>query len=449
MKTKFILPVMFIASVFFTACNKDKDEKTPFNAKYADLSIEENKANLEEEGIAMVNELEGLKNATAIEVAINFEDLSSNEVNGRSVILDGAAKPVNLITSIAYSRSYKDLNKSFKTALEDPETFTEMWNDLVGKYTWNANTYEWDYTEQADKIIFLFPGKKSDTKNSASITISNYTFTTIANPGYEIDDEFGNDFPTGLKMELAYNSSVVSTFNLSAAYTNDGIPTNVELILTVDDFSMSAKTTHKPYTNASVKYTFKRGSEILVEMYADASGNWSEENIDNNMVEIKEFEYIDWEGDSVFYYYTDPIIENILTKGNAYMQVMNIKVAGMIDVKSYGKTLRDLEDNYEKELITSKVYIEKLEEACNKYIKLVVVYADTEKKIAAAVFKSYYEEMDSEWGSSVEYGMNLEFVFADGSRVDAETYISDGFDTLTDEINNFIDSINEEYGSDF
>jgi len=445
MKTKFTLIIVLSAGIFISSCKKDKDEVTPFNSKYSDLTVEQNKQNLEDEGVEMVNELDQLKSATGIEVAINFANKSESEVVGKSSSITNIV-PVNLIASIATSKSYEDVVKSLKTTAEDPETLTDIWDSIVGKYSWDKTTETWAYTALSDKIVFEFPGKEGDTENTASITISNYTFVTISNPDYDIDEEIGTDFPTGLKMELAYNGTVLSSFTYNASFTETGIPTSLEIVLTIDAFSISAKTTHTPYTSASVKYSFKNGDKILIEMYADASGNWSEENIDNNTIETKEFNYIDWTGDSVFSYYTEPVIENILTKGNAYVQVMNIKVAGMIDVKSLGSTMSDLDDQREKESITNKEYYQKMEDAFNKYIQLVVVYADSKEKIAAAIFDGTYEEYSDEYGTSYDFSLDVQFVFADGSKVAAETYFTDGFDGLVDEINNFITDINDEYG---
>jgi hypothetical protein len=75
MKTTKILLVLGIIALSLSSCKKDKDDDNPFKASYSDLSSEENKANIEDNGIALVNEIEQLKNATAVEVATHFVEL--------------------------------------------------------------------------------------------------------------------------------------------------------------------------------------------------------------------------------------------------------------------------------------------------------------------------------------------------------------------------------------
>jgi len=57
-------------SIFaLTACNKENEEV------YTKQSIEEVKANLEEEGIQVLDDLDGLKSLKAVEVLQNFRQL--------------------------------------------------------------------------------------------------------------------------------------------------------------------------------------------------------------------------------------------------------------------------------------------------------------------------------------------------------------------------------------
>jgi hypothetical protein len=426
MKTKLTLLSILFVGIVFTSCKKDKDEVTPFNSKYADKTVEENKQSLEDNGIEMVGKLDELKSATGIEVAFSFADKSQYEVTGKTVSLN--IKPINIIASLKQSNNYKEAVSSLKSTMEDPQSIIDVWDSIVGKYTWNSTDEVWDYSPLSDAIVFEFPGKEGDTENTATITVDNFNTVTISNPDFGIDSIINPIFPTSLNVELKYNSTVLSTFAFTAAYAETGLPTSVEVVLTVDDFSLSAKATHTPYTSASIKYSFKQADNILVEMYADASGNWSEENIDANTTTDE------WGDDEV-------AVENILKNGNAYVQLMNVKLAGMVDVKSLATVGKDLDQQAENETITEQEYYDKLVDAYNKYIKLVVVYADTKEKIANAEFFAVEETDD--WGTY--YSIDVRFVFADGSKVSAETYFSEGFDDLVGEINDFITNVNNEY----
>ncbi len=64
---------------------------------------------------------------------------------------------------------------------EDPETIQEVYDELVGIYEWNSNSYDWDYTDAGDKIVFMFPSEQDGTSNNAKYTVS-YTGYTGPNP---------------------------------------------------------------------------------------------------------------------------------------------------------------------------------------------------------------------------------------------------------------------------
>jgi hypothetical protein len=441
MKTNKILLILLFAGLVFTACKKDDKKESPFNAKYSDLTVEENKQGLEDNGIAVVNELDELKSATAIEVAISFSDKSGATVNDGSVGINIA--PMKVLAALGQKNSTQAVVSTLKSTMDDPASLTEMWNELVGKYTWNFDAEDWDYTELSDAIVFEFPGKEGDVTNTASITINNFAVKTFTDIDYDIDTLIDPELPTSLKMELKYNSTVLSSYVFSASYTSKGIPTSLDQTLTVDNFSVSSKLSHSPYTKAAETFSFKNGSKIILEMHADASGDWSADNIDNSTVEHKDFQYVDgWTGDSVFDEYTEVQVENIINNGNAYIQLENIKVAGMVDVKSLATIGRDLDEKLSNDEITNQEYSDQMVAALNKYAKFVIVYADNNEKIAVGTFSSEYDE------EYQDYNLTMKFVFADGSKVTAEEYFSEGFDGLINEMNQFITNVNDEYGTE-
>jgi len=113
---------------------------------------------------------------------------------------------------------------------------------------------------------------------------------------------------------------------------------------------------------------------------------------------------------------------------------MNIKIAGMVNLKALEDELRELEEN---ETMDEEEIIDALVEELNKNVQLVVVYNDENKKIADA--EAYaYEDGD-------EYYPMIRFVYADGSKVDATTYANEQLDDFIDELNAFILEINADY----
>ncbi len=249
-------------------------------------------------------------------------------------------------------------------------------------------------------------------------------------------------------MDLKYNGNTVASFNFTAAYSTSGLPTNVNATLSVDEFSFVLTMTHNPYTKASITSSFKRNNNILVEVHAEAKGDWSNENIENNTVTHYDTIYIwDWDPE-LGWYETDEIdwidewteveAEEIINSANAHLIIMNMKIAGMVNIKALADIIKETEEDDE----VTEEETQQVVEAINTHAALVVVYKDTNEKIAdLEAYKVYDVDED-------EYYVEFRFIFADGSKVDAETYFEEGFDDLIDALNDFITELNEDYDAE-
>jgi hypothetical protein len=426
MKIKNLILLSIFAGLVFTGCKKDKDEDPvdPFNSKYSELSDETNKENLEDAGIQMINEIDQLKEADAIEIAINF----ASKAEAMDEAIATLVPAIDIIASLS-EKDYgaKETLNALKSATAEPNSLSELWAELVGKYTWNASMEDWDYTELANAIVFEFPGMEGDITNTASLTVDNFSAVTISNPAIEMEDGSEAELPTSLRVDLKYNGTSVAGYNLTASYLEDGMPTTINSVLTIAAFSYTIGITHSPYTDASFTTSFKHDGQVLIEAHLDANGNWSEDNIESLTNDENEV----------------PPVENVLSQSNAYIQILNIKVAGKVDVEKLAPALRSLDTQYpEYNDQISLEFNQKLADIVNEHISLVVVYADNNQKIAEAEAYPYYDEY---WE---EYWLDFRFVFSDGSKADAETYFGEGFSDLIDAMNDFIADLNDEYGTD-
>ncbi|NJK86595.1 MAG: hypothetical protein HC906_12130 [Bacteroidales bacterium] len=152
--------------------------------------------------------------------------------------------------------------------------------------------------------------------------------------------------------------------------------------------------------------------------------------------------------------YENVNVENILQNANAHLILMDVKIAGKVDIKKLGTEIKDIEDEYESDeelpLNIEKEYVDEIVKAINDYVQLVVVYTDSNDKIAEAeAYTSYVEEYD-DWSEQMEswYEPNIRFIFSDGTPVDGETYLNDELDSFFDALNDFIDDLNEDYDLD-
>jgi len=437
---------LFIALFSFIACNKDDKEGNddPFDAKFSKLSVEENKENVENAGVDLVTEMGDLEDANAFAVLFHMQELM--EGSGAIMASNTLLEPARLLASFHQN----DLNtgavySTLKSTAEDPGTLSDLWDQVKAKYTWNAATDQFDSTGSVDAIIIEFPGKASDATNTATLTIGNLELFDVTDPREDWPAELA-EMPKGIEMDLEYNGETLMSAEFSGSYKSDGMPTEVGASISIEDFKFALNVKHTPCTNASVTFNVKRGSTLLTEIYFSADGDWSEDNIEDNQITISDthyveyydFELMEWvETDEVEWIdeYTEPEIEEIIKNANAHLIFMNIKMAAMVDFKAVGDALRDFEEN---ESMSEEEISDEFVDILNENAQLVVVYYDDNKKIADAEAYTYDDEGD--------YYPMIRFIYSDGSKVDAITYIQDELDNFIDELNDMINEINADYG---
>jgi hypothetical protein len=129
---------------------------------------------------------------------------------------------------------------------------------------------------------------------------------------------------------------------------------------------------------------------------------------------------------------------------------------GEINVLDFGTEIKRIEETYDgntQEAVDAEIA------AINNYINLSLIKADDGELIAAVepylVSEDYtYDEYyyDGTWHDTprtiteTDYYINFRFVFADGSKVDAETYFGEGFNDVTNEFETYLDDLDASYG---
>jgi hypothetical protein len=290
----------------------------------------------------------------------------------------------------------------------------------------------------ADKVVVEFPGLEGDLTNTATITVDNFTVAEISNPIEQWPSELAPELPATVNISLTYNGAELAGASFNASYKSDGMPTSVKVELYVDDFTLTMMAVHDPYESASFTNTLKLNDDILFEVYMAASGDWSAENIDNS---IEETEYTD---DYGTWTDTETHIEEIIKNANAHVILMNLQVLGKVNSKVLGDTIWSLDER--RDLISEEQYTQAVADAINANAELIVIYRDSNAKIAEAeaYVDSYYDDYDEEY----EYYVAMRFVYADGSKVDVETYVNSELDNFYTAMNDFIDKMNTEYDLD-
>jgi hypothetical protein len=391
MRTKrFLAYGLVVFALVASSCSKD--EETTTEDKYSTLSIEENKANIENDGVKMVSELEALEEEPAVETSkslISFLD-------------KGDKKMAKLTNSVAFKSIYATANISngndlFKSVEMDSVdlSISEGYNEFVGTWDWDNANQKWNKTEGGSVIVFNFPSTETGTVNDAS-----YKISYEGKVGQVFD--YNGDLPEKITAVLTVKLKEVLSYNLVIDYGTDNVPTKEEMTFKIGSYKIYSLASNKNNANFKVEESFTHGSTVLLKFTFDAAGDWSVDNLEN----------LSEEGD----------ISKVVTKGNTSLQVMNVKIVGAVNVSSFVKN--------QKENMTIDEQISLI----NNNVTLNVRYANSNEIIAKAEAYTIDGELDAR------------FVFADGSKESVEKYFSRGFDKMINRIAQYSTHIEDVYG---
>lgn len=406
MKKLSFIALMGATSLFVFSCQDDEvNSGTDFPEKFSKLSVEENKAQLENNGISLVNELEDLRDSKSVEATVNLVRLFTFTDEEESPDAPSGGRLLNSVSNLQKDpKSAKEIFSALRLASEEPESIQAYFNEHAGTYTWVAATEEWESTLGGDDIIFEFPSTEAGTKNNAVLTMGSYQGTQISNP---IDDEYTGDLPTNFLMDLTVDGAKVLEYSFKATYNNEGIPNSLDTYLAIEPYKY-AVTFSNDSKKIDISYNLTKGEKALMAAGASSNGNFTQSNFDSS---------------------SDP--SDLVTDAAAYFQLMNIKVSGSLNVKGLIPALEAIDyDN-----LSEKEYSAKEAEAYNQNYKLMVYYDDSKEKIADTEF---YTHTTSEFG--YEYtDVEIRMIFADGSKSDFETYFETGFSELQKEVESLME----------
>lgn len=418
MKTLDALKVVFLASVLIvSSCKKDKDEAQPSDYPFAQETVSQGKANLEDAGQSLITEMKAMQNVEAGDALEAFADFSSTSSPfGTSLKSAPVFRTMGTASTIVSGNNdFSALMKSIKADITEDTTFTQIYNKYKATYTWNLTTKTWVKTASAD-FKFIFPSKKDGSTNDATLTIT-YTGKT----GLSLFNNYSGDLPETFNASIVVASKKVFEINFSASYNSDSYPTSVSYFIALYPFKYEISWSYST-SNITVRYQLTNGSKNIFDCYGSTNGNFSKQNMDNS-------ESYD-----------------VINDANAYYQVFNIKLAGYVNYKGLFEAEQKAYENGEG-IEVDKAYINDM----NNYIKLDLVYADSKQKIASAeIYPAPYTEEYYDWSNQeyvTEEGVEPEvrFIFADNSKGDMESYFKTGFSALVNDLNSFIIELNNDY----
>ncbi len=411
---KNVLFVLFGATILLTmnACKTELDLDKEL--KFSKLTVEEQKAQIEQSGLDLVTAMEGLQDTKAMTTLMNMLEMTGGEID--------YAPMQRLVSDIKNRRqkAFSNFDKQMRVSYVKSED--EVW----GEYKYNFTTDEIELVKSlTNKLIVSFPASetaKNNKKNNAVVTVT-YEESTVAIPNAEDMDleEVGIDkYPSKITFSMTVDGSEVMSADFSGKYYDDATPKEVKQSLTMETYEWTAEVKNDKKT-ASESYEFKNGKTILLKSLAEVKGTLTEDALN---------EAIENGGP-----------EDVFKEFAVYAQVMNIAVkGGTTDFKGFMTEMNAID--YDK--LSDKQRTEKEVEILNKYMVCTAFFVDDKRKFADVemyVIEDSYEWQ--QWDNNQQkyvtvtetwYDLALRFILSDGSKVDVDEYVMEGFEKFINKV---------------
>ena len=402
---KNVLFVLFGATILLTmnACKTELDLDKEL--KFSKLTVEEQKAQIEQSGLDLVTAMEGLQDTKAMTTLMNMLEMTGGEID--------YAPMQRLVSDIKNSRQKAFSNFDKQMRLSYVKSEDEVW----GEYKYNFTTDEIELVKSlTNKLIVSFPASetaKNNKKNNAVVTVT-YEESTVAIPNAEDMDleEVGIDkYPSKITFSMTVDGSEVMSADFSGKYYDDATPKEVKQSLTMETYEWTAEVKNDKKT-ASESYEFKNGKTILLKSLAEVKGTLTEDALN---------EAIENGGP-----------EDVFKEFAVFFQVMDVAIkGGTADFKGFMTEGNALD--YDK--LTDKQYAEKMAEIINKYMVCTAYFVDANRKFADVEF--YVVEYIDEYDNLAYYDIAPRFILSDGSKVAVEKYVMDGgFEDIIEKLQN-------------
>ena len=445
------------------------DEPVTDEEVYNTFSIEENKQYIEDAGISLLDEVKSMESDPAFDYNANFVNYL-NQSEG--IVNNGETWKSEEIQKSFGLGIYKDLaqfeeigsNKLMKTMMaydDEPQTLQELYDYFVGVYTWNFDTYSWDYEQVGEVIVFNFPSTETGTVNDATYTLL-YEGIDIPGNMWEDELEYYGDLPTFISAVLEVAETEISSISIEFGYESDGMPNSFVYNTSMGEYSFIVSAENQGNLNANAEFLFKNTTTNLLRFAVDGAGDWSDENIEANTHYIlwyyneETWEYVeeeitkeeydnfvreDWNSGT----YTEVDAHKVVEEGNVVFEAEGVKVSAYVNIVSLVDKVNEIEAMYNYET-QEEVIMTAIVAAINENASMSI---KDENGNLIAVGEAYLitDEYYYEWEdyTYVEYYPGLRFIFADGSKIDAETYFNEGFDDLFNALETYLEELDNTY----
>lgn len=433
MKKLLKLSLALVVVLTLSHCNKEDGP----GGEDVVLTPEANKELLQEIGVDFVNELsamqqtEGVQALTSIGLLVDLED---EEEGGRTLgkLFRANKAIVGLANGKVTVNQFAAMPVVLDAGNEEDKSLQEIFDENSGTYEWNAETEEFDFTDNSeDEIMVKYPTPEDGASNNTTLTFSNYNSVQVSNP---IEEDYSGDLPTSLDISLELDGETVVTYSFDANYNNEGIPESVETALFVSPFTLSAELTNTN-TKIGALVNLSNGDKTLIETSTEFNGDFSDAAI----------EAAEEDEDK---------IADVINNGGFTFIMLDLKLEATVAFAALYPKVSDLDTYYDEyegntdPMPDMEANAQVLEDALNAHVEFTSSYISTGDVAAEIEWYTFVESED--YGSGTDHSVELgaRMVFEDGSKVDLEDYLGTGFTQLEGAINDLIDQIGEDIGED-
>lgn len=404
-----------LAGLVLTACDPKAEELA-----YANLTVEQNKEKMQDDGLATVTKLEGMSDLSGVYALRDLDNLALNSTLAGDPIEIAISKIIAPLTNM--DKNVLGLT-NLRSMQADIQNLSDILPQIGGVYTYNRTNEEFIRVANTTKIEFVFP-IGSSTTNNGKLLIDNLTISTVSNATTSAE------MPKSLDMELSKNSLPMISFEFRAAYNSVNEPSSVSTSISfVEGYDFIETFVHSnTEVSMELKYTFN--DENILSSKFSTKGNFSTEALNKE----SNLEDIEW-------------INQVLDNANAYVQLGNLKVTGVVDIN---KGIDAYDAAFPNGVTNTAADVDKMCTMLNANATLIVLYAKEGTVIAKSKF--YKQEYTSwelnentwEYKEVTGYEPSLQFIFKDGSAMD-QSFFNQGFEDLQTSFEDMLQSFQTNY----
>jgi len=414
--------------------NLDLDKELKFSTQ----TVEQQKATLEQNGIDFINKVDALQDTKAMIALQAFSSYAGSPNLVKSLVQLRTNVLKNNVTALdKFNGQMKALATS--TAVED---------DVWGTYTWNFTEENFDFTASSSKVIIMkFPGTEGSNTNNGELKIT-YVESSVVAP----DSDPVQYMPKECTLVLKVNNSVAMEAKFTGTYYADATPKSVTQTLEIDKYNWKLQYKNDE-EDASAKYAFNYGSDVLLKFEVAAAGTLTATAIEDMANGGSE-------------------ANDIFSSGAVYFQVMNVAMlGGFKDFNAFYNEMDAL--NYSD----TKSYYDDQADVFNKYLIMYGYFVKENKKFADVEFyaaeiqvpdyssqstlvytstnyvtspveydyynyeynqtSGYYVYNYYAYGTKTGYELQPRMVLSDGSKVAVEDFLASGFEDLINKVQSY------------